>query len=74
VESFLDQVSTVAERRITILDFCLVSGFADDTIFGFWRSGNTDRCSSGHAKRFRATLNLTSEQFLAKLKQVSSKG
>jgi hypothetical protein len=67
VEPYLDAVSKVVKRRITIQDFCLVSGFADDTIFGFWRSGKTDRCSLIQKRRFEATLKLTPEQFIAAL-------
>jgi hypothetical protein len=67
VEPYLVTVSKAATREIIIQDFCSVSGFADDTIFGFWRSGNTERCTSGHARRFEATLKMTPEQFLAAL-------
>jgi hypothetical protein len=67
VEPYLDTVSKAATRPITIQDFCLVSGFADDTIFGFWRSGNTERSTSVHARRFEATLKLSPQQFLAQL-------
>ena len=67
VETFLLAVSKYAKRDITIMEFCWVSGFKDDTTFGFWRSGNTKRCSQGHASRFEATLKLTPLKFLAKL-------
>jgi hypothetical protein len=66
VEPYLDRVSRKAPRRITIEDFCLVSGFSDDTIFGSWRRGDS-RCTRAHAKSFEDTLKLTDERFLAKL-------
>jgi hypothetical protein len=69
VEPFLNRVSKAAGRQVTIGQFCVVSGFADDTVFGFWRSGNTERCSTVHARRFEGTLKLTPEQFLARLKE-----
>lgn len=34
VEPFLETVSASAHRLITITDFCLISGFTDDTVFG----------------------------------------
>jgi hypothetical protein len=73
VEPFLDGVTEKAGRRITIANFCLVSGFGDDTEFGFWRQGNTERCTERHAKRFENTLKLSPEQFLHKLAQSTPK-
>lgn len=72
VERYLDAVSKVAERPITIQDFCWVSGFGDDTIFGFWRQGNSPRCTGAHAKKFERTLALTPERFLAKLTELAA--
>jgi hypothetical protein len=72
VEPFLDQVSKRAGRQLTIREFCQVSGFADDTVFGFWRQGNTERCKEAHTKRFEKTLKLTPQEFLAKLAQVTA--
>jgi hypothetical protein len=66
VEKYLARVGKKAGRRITIAEFCLVSGFADDTIFGYWRRGDS-RCTEAHANQFRKTLTLSDEQFLAKL-------
>jgi hypothetical protein len=66
VEQYLDRVSEKATRRITIQDFCLVAGFGDDTFFGFWRRGN-NRCPEAHANRFKKTLAMSPEQFLAEL-------
>jgi hypothetical protein len=73
VELFLDRVSGKAGRPITIAEFCLVSKFGDDTVFGFWRQGNTERCSETQAKRFDKTLKLSPEQFLAKLDEMPAK-
>jgi hypothetical protein len=68
VEPFLKRVSKAAERRITIRDFCRVTGHGDDdTYFGFWRRGD-DRCPERHAKRFERALNLSPEEFLQRLK------
>jgi hypothetical protein len=66
VERYLDRLSENAPRRITIEDFCLVSGFGDDTIFGFWRRGQS-RCTEAHANRFQKTLTMSPQQFLAEL-------
>lgn len=73
VEPYLDAVSKAAKRPITIQDFCRVSGFADDTIFGFWRQGESSRCQEAHAKRFERTLTLKPEKFLAMLAQLTEK-
>jgi hypothetical protein len=73
VEPFLDRLSETAKRQITVADFCLVSGFGDDTVFGFWRQGRAERCPEAHARRFERTLKLSPEEFLAKLAEVSQK-
>jgi hypothetical protein len=71
VEQYLDGVSKEAGHRITIQDFCLVSGFGDDTTFKFWRQGHP-RCAEAHAKRFEHTLRMPFDQFLARLAQKTS--
>jgi hypothetical protein len=73
VELFLNKVGKEAGREITIIDFCAVSGFGDDTVFGYWRRGNTERCSYVHAKQFEKTLKLSPEQFLDILTQSTPK-
>jgi hypothetical protein len=80
VEGYLDDVTEFAksaqnpypglERDITITDFCLVSGFRDDTVFGAWRRGDTKRCPDPHARRFEATLRLKPVEFLERLNAV----
>jgi hypothetical protein len=67
VEPYLDRVSVFTTRRITIEDFCRVSGFGDDTVFGAWRRGNGDRCKAGHARIFESTLKLEPAEFLKRL-------
>ena len=67
VDTFLDAVSAYAEHRITINDFCLVSGFTGNTTFKHWRSGNKERCNPGQARQFENTLKLSSKEFMRKL-------
>ena len=79
VEGHLDDVTEFAksaqnpypglQRDITITDFCLVSGFGDDTVFGAWRRGDTKRCPDPHARKFEATLELKPVEFLERLNQ-----
>jgi hypothetical protein len=79
VEGYLDDVSKFAknaqhpypglQRGITIADFCLVSGFKDDTVFGAWRRDDKKRCPDAHARRFEATLKLKPLAFLERLNQ-----
>jgi hypothetical protein len=81
VEVYLDGVSEFAKsaqsphgglrREITIADFCIVSGFKDDTIFGAWRRGDTARFANPHARKFEATLKLSLIEFLNRLNQAS---
>ena len=81
VEVYLELVSKFAKsaqnphgglrRDITILDYCTVSGFKDDTTFGAWRRGDTTRCQSQHARKFLATLQLSPIEFLNRLNQAS---
>ncbi|MGD0771513.1 MAG: hypothetical protein ABSC05_01695 [Candidatus Solibacter sp.] len=69
VESYLEQISREAGRRVTIAEFCWVSGFEDDTVFGFWRRGDHKRCNAGQARRFAQTLSLAPKDFLKLLSQ-----
>jgi len=81
VEAYLDDVSKLAtsaqnphrglRREINIADFCIVSGFKEDTTFGAWRRGDTTRCQDSHARRFEATLKLSPIEFLNRLNQAS---
>jgi hypothetical protein len=66
VEKFLAKVGEYAKRRVTIREFCAVSGFTDDTVFGWWRRGDP-RCTAAHARKFEKTLKLTPQQFLGEL-------
>ena len=80
VEGYLDDLTKFAkstqnpypglQRDITITDFCLVSGFRDDTVFGAWRRGDNKRCRDPHARRFEATLKLKPIEFLERLNAV----
>lgn len=69
VEPYLEEVSKAVGRPVTIREFCQVSGFADDTVFGFWRQGNTVRCTAAHEKAFQRTLRLSPQVFLQSLSQ-----
>jgi hypothetical protein len=76
VDQYLDEVSEYArehpdeyaKKRITIQNFCR-SGFDDDTVFGWWRRGDS-RCTEAHAKTFEGILRLKPQQFLEKLSKV----
>jgi hypothetical protein len=73
VDQYLDEVYEYDEQRkqrITIQHFCAVSGFTDDTVFGWWRRGD-ERCTEAHSNKFEKTLKLTPQEFLAKLAEVT---
>jgi hypothetical protein len=69
VEPYLDSLGFIDGKPATILQFCLVSGSADDTLFGLWRQGDTERCTSAHAMEFERTLKLSREEFIKRLEQ-----
>jgi hypothetical protein len=64
VWQFLDRFGKGKGGSIT--DFCLVSGFNDDTIYGWWQR-NDSKCTAAHKAAFERTLALTREQFLERL-------
>jgi len=53
-------------REITLHDFSLVSGYADDTTLTYYRQGSP-RCSEAQSARFKHTLELSPAQFIQKL-------
>jgi hypothetical protein len=69
VEPYLDSLGLIDGKPATILQFCLVSGFTDDTLFGLWRQGDTERCTGAHALEFERTLKLSREEFIKRLEQ-----
>jgi hypothetical protein len=69
VEPYLEGVRK--GRRITFEEFCAVSGFGDDTVFGAWRRGDNARCTPGQAKSFENTLRLDPAEFLRRLAEKS---
>jgi hypothetical protein len=80
VEGYLEDVSRFAksahnshpefQRDIIIADFWGVAGFPDDTVFSYWRRGDTSRCPEAHAQKFQNTLQLKPVQFLDRLAQI----
>ena len=67
VEGFLENVRGATGKTITIGEFCRVSNFGDDTVFGAWRRGDDRRCNPGQGNSFEKTLKLDPSEFLRRL-------
>jgi hypothetical protein len=72
VEEFLQAASRHRERQLRLMDFWLVAGFSDDTIFGAWRRGDEKRFQQPHARAFERVLKMPAEEFLSALAEVKS--